>query len=85
MRRTTEARSRWVPLFAVLFTGIFLLTLYPNWDRKVLATGKYHRAVNLHEKKIGWLDVLLHGTEMVSARKIENCCISGTASAVLQP
>ncbi len=61
--------KKWIPLFALIFAGMFFLTIYPNWDRRMLSTGKYHRSLNLDEKKIGWIEALFFGTQRMAAEE----------------
>ncbi|RJP78652.1 MAG: hypothetical protein C4522_12170 [Desulfobacteraceae bacterium] len=64
-----EKRKRLIPLIVSIFIGLFLLTVYPSWDRKMLSTGKYHRAVDLGGREFGWLESLFSGMEIVSSEE----------------
>lgn len=64
-----EHQKRLIPLVMTIFIGLFLLTVYPSWDRKMLSTGKYHRAVDLGGREFGWLESLFSGMEIVSSEE----------------
>jgi spermidine synthase len=61
--------KKWIPLFVFSLTGLFLITIYPNWDRRMLSTGKYHRSLNLDKKNIGWMEALFFGTQKMSSEE----------------
>jgi len=63
---------RWAALTAALSAGVLLCTLYPAWNRHLLATGKYHRfdettVVDEMIQNTGWFEALVNGPQILSA------------------
>ncbi|MBW1899404.1 MAG: fused MFS/spermidine synthase, partial [Deltaproteobacteria bacterium] len=56
-------KAVWVPLIALLLIGLFSISNYPRWNRKMLSTGKYHRFTKLEQKQIGWFDAKIFAAE----------------------
>lgn len=44
-----------------VLAGLFLVAFYPQWDRKMLSTGKYHRFFHKEIRDLGWLTCLFSG------------------------
>ncbi len=69
--RNKENILKWVSLSAAALTGLFLCFHLPMWNHLLLAKGKYHRFDELKvdlidPKSYGWLETLLHGSEILS-------------------
>jgi len=39
---------------------------WPHWNRKMLASGKYHRYQEIKDKKVGWIEALFSGMDIFS-------------------
>jgi len=59
---------RFVPLAVPALAGIFLCLDLPQWNHRLLATGKYHRFEGFEAdiKKSSWLTALLKGPEILT-------------------
>lgn len=64
--------SYWLALAAALAAGIIFCVAYPSWDRKLLATGKYHRfeantEVDEMILSTGWMEALFNGPRILNS------------------
>jgi spermidine synthase len=46
-----------------VIAGLFLISFYPQWDREMLSTGKYHRFFQETIRDLAWLTSLFSGME----------------------
>ena len=65
----TLAGIGWVFIIALFLVGMFSISSYPHWNRKMLSTGKYHRFTKLEKKQIGWFEALFSGTEIFASEE----------------
>lgn len=70
--RQRKPLTRWAALAAALAAGTVLCIAYPDWNRHLLATGKYHRldetpGVAETVEHTGWLRALLDGARRLGA------------------
>jgi spermidine synthase len=65
---THRAVKKWAPhwkqsaIAVPALIGVLLIGFYPQWDRKMLSTGKYHRFFKEDIKDLGWFSSLFSGT-----------------------
>lgn len=62
--RGSNGFLRWIPLALPAIVGLCFILQYPHWDRKMLSVGKYSRFNRPKIKEMGWLKVLMSGTQM---------------------
>ncbi|MBR9979453.1 MAG: fused MFS/spermidine synthase, partial [Desulfatitalea sp.] len=70
--RHRTSMIRWAGLAAALVAGVGLCIAYPDWNRHVLSTGKYHRFDETAGgaeilQNTGWLRALFSGAQILSA------------------
>ena len=70
--RHRTSMIRWAGLAAALVAGVGLCIAYPDWNRHVLSTGKYHRFDETAGgaeilQNTGWLRALISGARILSA------------------
>jgi spermidine synthase len=53
--------SQLAALAIPVIAGLFLIAFYPQWDRKMLSRGKYHRFFNEEIKDLSWFTSLFSG------------------------
>ncbi len=54
-----------------LILGLTLIVFFPNWNRKMLALGKYHRLAQFNFKVINWFDALVGNSAKYNLDKDE--------------
>ena len=65
-RRAKTPALRWSPLVLAVCLGLALVSQYPQWDRKTLSKGKYHRLDRPEIRNVGWLNALISGPARLS-------------------
>jgi spermidine synthase len=60
LRRARTPAVRWSPLVLLACIGLALAVRYPDWDRKMLSKGRYHRSEQLGLANVGWLSAFFH-------------------------
>ena len=61
--RGRERFSRWSPLTIPVLLGLILLFPFPQWDRKMLSIGRYHRFDRPEIRGCGWFEALFPGED----------------------
>lgn len=69
--RQKMPRPLWAGPAIVALAGLVLCTVYPSWNRLILATGKYHRfdehaVVDEMILDTGWLEALFKGSDILT-------------------
>ncbi|MBN2091511.1 fused MFS/spermidine synthase [candidate division KSB1 bacterium] len=57
--------------------GLTLVIFFPNWNRKMLAMGKYHRLAQFNFKAINWFDALFGDAAQYNLDKAEELVYFG--------
>lgn len=64
--RTRESMKTWIPLALPSLLVLMLLFPFPQWDRKMISIGKYHRFDRPEIRDVGWLETLFLGRHSFS-------------------
>lgn len=67
--KTKKYRLQWIPVGLVAIVAIAMCTRFPNWNRKSLSTGRYHRMEKLSGvlEETGWAKAFWKGAEILGA------------------
>ncbi|MBW8001614.1 MAG: tetratricopeptide repeat protein [Planctomycetes bacterium] len=63
---------KWATIVIPALAGLILCAYFPNWNRKALSMGRYHRfkAIQDQVKETGWLKALYKGSDILAKEKI---------------
>ena len=62
-------KRKWTFIIGPALIGLMLIFIYPQWDRKLLSKGRYHRFERHEISKVGWLRTLFSGNSLFPEEK----------------